>query len=695
MKKNGEESAELFIYDEIDSSGMYGVSAREVVSALNELKGVKNLDVRINSGGGDVFDGIAIYEALRRFPANIHVHVDGLAASAASVIAMAGDTRSISLGGFYMIHRASGLVYGDDEDMRKMADILGNITNQIANIYADRTGMEPDELKAMIASETWMNAEESIKNNFATEVAFDVAAEAVSNEAINAKLENAKKAFSSGVKAKATLLQAPRNSAASPPPEPDRKQAAQPTKPPTSGAFLLSKNQPQNERSDPMNREAVLRERLETATIKAEQIKQKADAEERDLTKQEVSAIRELNEEMSDIHDQIDALKIVAQATERLAAPQGRKTVEAAPAVKPQAGQTTVIGSVASKRTDGGFTNGFSEFALAVRNVFTGGTRDERLFRNVETSYGTGGVGAEGGFAIPEDFRSQIQSNAIDQDPLISRCFQLPTASRQVTLPTHESQPWGTDSVQEYWTGEGASISRSKFAMSQVTIQLNKVAVLSFVTEELLEDAPALQAALSRDATAKINFAISNAIVRGTGSQQPLGFLNAPCLVTTAKETAGGAQTADTIVIENINKMYAAMPPRNRSNAVWLVHPDAEPALWLGDFHTTGDPIGRAPGTLPNSPFGTLMGRPVIPHEVCETVGDLGDIMFVDLSEYALPMKQGGLKAQTSMHLAFDQDLMAFKFTMRIGGAPLWQGPIDSRDGSFDRGPFVALAARA
>lgn len=693
MKRSGAESAELYIYSEIDSSGVYGVSARDVVKALGELKGVKSLDVRINSGGGDVFDGIAIYEALRRFPGNVHVYVDGLAASAASVIAMAGNTRSISLGGFFMVHKASGLVYGNDEDMRAMADILENITNQIGNIYAERTGVSYDDVRPMIAAETWLNAEDSLKNGFATEIIYDAGATAVSRDAMTAKLENAKKAFSSGVKMKATLLMAPQTSAATPPPEPDRDDADQSSnQPPQSEAFLISNNLNQK-RSDPMNREAVLRENLETATIKAEQIKNDATQASRGLTPDEIKAIKELKGEMDSIEAELEALKIVNDATQRLAAPQPRKEA-IAPASKPAANATTVIGSVAAKRTDGGFTGGFSEFATAVRNVFTGGNRDERLFRNTETTFGSGGVGAEGGFAIPEDFRREIQSNAIDQDPLIQRVYQLPTNSRQVTLPTHESQPWASDSLQSYFTGEGAAATRSKFAMNQVTIQLYKATVFTLVTEEMLEDAPALQTAIGRDAASKLNFAVSHSIVRGSGVNQPLGFLNAPSLVTVAKETAGSAQTADTITVENVTKMYAAMPARNRGNAVWLVHPDAEAQLWQGKWHASAEPIGYAPGTLPNQPFGVLFGRPVIPHEVCETVGDLGDIIFVDLSQYALPMKQGGIRSATSMHLAFDQDLMAFKWSIRFGGAPLWQGPIDSRDGTFDRGPFVALAAR-
>ena len=105
-------------------------------------------------------------------------------------------------------------------------------------------------------------------------------------------------------------------------------------------------------------------------------------------------------------------------------------------------------------------------------------------------------------------------------------------------------------------------------------------------------------------------------------------------------------------------------------------------------------PVYLPPGGLSNNPYGTLFGRPVIPHQVCETVGDVFDIGFVDLSQYLALIKAGGLKSQTSIHLWFDQDLTAFKFTLRIGGQPWWASSVASRDGSFALSPFVTLAAR-
>ncbi len=111
-------------------------------------------------------------------------------------------------------------------------------------------------------------------------------------------------------------------------------------------------------------------------------------------------------------------------------------------------------------------------------------------------------------------------------------------------------------------------------------------------------------------------------------------------------------------------------------------------------------PIYVPPGGFSASPYGLLMGRPVIPHQVCESIGDLGDVMFVDPQQYLTLTRTGGgrdangVKSDVSMHLWFDQDLLAYKTTIRIGGQPWWSVNTPSRAGAFQQSPFVLLAAR-
>lgn len=155
---------------------------------------------------------------------------------------------------------------------------------------------------------------------------------------------------------------------------------------------------------------------------------------------------------------------------------------------------------------------------------------------------------------------------------------------------------------------------------------------------------------------------------------------------------AGADRLADTIVAENVVKMASRMPVASRRNGVWLVHPDAEPQLPL---MTIGDqPVFTGPGGFRDDPFGRLLVRPVIPHQVAETLGDVGDLMFCDFTQYLTAVKASGLRSETSIHLWFDQDMTAFRFIIRVAGMPWWSEVTTSRDGNFTQSPFVVLAAR-
>lgn len=160
--------AELLIYEDI-GEGFWtsGITAQDFMKDLKALGDVKTIDVRINSNGGSVFDGIAIYNALRRHSATKNVFVDGIAASIASVIAMSGDTITMGEGTFIMVHRASGLAVGNASDMRELADVLEGIDTQLADIYAQRTGLALQTVADMMEAETWMNAQEAIGKGFA------------------------------------------------------------------------------------------------------------------------------------------------------------------------------------------------------------------------------------------------------------------------------------------------------------------------------------------------------------------------------------------------------------------------------------------------------------------------------------------------------------------------------------------------
>ncbi len=169
MKARANE-AEVYIYEDVGEGWFGGVSAKQFTIDLKALGAVETINLHINSFGGEVFEGVAIYRALVDHPAKVISHIDGVAASIASVIAMAGDEIRITEAGMMMIHEASGGVFGRSSDMRKIADLLDTITNTIADVYEARTQQDRDAILAWMAEEKWFTAAEAVELLFADTV---------------------------------------------------------------------------------------------------------------------------------------------------------------------------------------------------------------------------------------------------------------------------------------------------------------------------------------------------------------------------------------------------------------------------------------------------------------------------------------------------------------------------------------------
>ena len=156
--------AEVAIYDEI---GAYGVSAKGFPGELGALPEGTPVDLRLNSPGGSVFDAVAIHNAIKRHEGTVTVWIDGIAASAASYIAMAGDEIVMPENAFLMIHDPAGLVMGTAEDMRAMAEALVNVKGSLVSGYAAKSGRTPAEVSALMSAETWFDASDAVAQGFA------------------------------------------------------------------------------------------------------------------------------------------------------------------------------------------------------------------------------------------------------------------------------------------------------------------------------------------------------------------------------------------------------------------------------------------------------------------------------------------------------------------------------------------------
>lgn len=167
MKASSNSAADIYIYDEI---GFWGVTAQSFAASLRELGDISHINLHIHSPGGDVFDGIAIYNLLNTHPASKTVYIDGLAASMASVIAMVGNPVIMPENAMMMIHKPWGVSGGDANDMRGYADLLDKVEAVLIPSYAKKTGKTPEELAGMLGEETWMTAQECIEHGFADQL---------------------------------------------------------------------------------------------------------------------------------------------------------------------------------------------------------------------------------------------------------------------------------------------------------------------------------------------------------------------------------------------------------------------------------------------------------------------------------------------------------------------------------------------
>lgn len=164
-------TAELYLYDQIGQSFWGdGISAKMVIEAIKSAGNVDTINVRINSQGGDVFEGFAIYNAFTRFPGRIEVDIDSEAASIASIIAMSGDVIRIAENAMVMIHDPVSLAMGTSEDLRSHADTMDQVRGNLVATYVKRTQQKEAKVSDWMHAETWFTASEAVQYGFADQV---------------------------------------------------------------------------------------------------------------------------------------------------------------------------------------------------------------------------------------------------------------------------------------------------------------------------------------------------------------------------------------------------------------------------------------------------------------------------------------------------------------------------------------------
>lgn len=168
------DKSEIWLYDEIGKNWFgEGIGAKEFLAEINAIKS-PHIDMHINSPGGAVFEGAAIYNAIKRHPATVHTYIDGIAASIASVIALAGDRIIMAANALFMIHNPSGMAFGTAEEMRKTADILDKVCGTMIGTYMEKSGKTEAEIKALLDAQTFMDADEAMEAGFCDEIGLEM-----------------------------------------------------------------------------------------------------------------------------------------------------------------------------------------------------------------------------------------------------------------------------------------------------------------------------------------------------------------------------------------------------------------------------------------------------------------------------------------------------------------------------------------
>ena len=426
----------------------------------------------------------------------------------------------------------------------------------------------------------------------------------------------------------------------------------------------------------------------------------KAKSENRDFNEEETAKANALGSEINDTKAKIASKEAAIAAFANASALSTPSPVPVSHAPALPTGERALSTSVRERVSDDP-RNGFKslgEFATIVKSASAGNMSDERLRIMSAASGMNESQGADGGFLVPQEFATQIWDGGgmNDANSLLQECDVIPVTGSGITIPANAETSRVNDSrvggMKGRWMDEAAQLTSGRPKFRNLSLTPKKLGVLVYATDELLADAQALSAYITKAAGEEINFCVGDAIINGNGAGKPLGVLNSGAYVTVSKESG---QAADTLLAENVFKMFARIHPRFRSQAKWYLNQDVIPYLPLLKIGDTPIYVAPGVGAAQNLDTGLLLGRPVVELEYSKTLGDLGDVIFGAFKGYAAAIKRGeGVQAAASIHLRFDYGETAFRFTFRVDGQPYLKTPITPANGTNTVGHFVVLEAR-
>jgi len=340
------------------------------------------------------------------------------------------------------------------------------------------------------------------------------------------------------------------------------------------------------------------------------------------------------------------------------------------------------------------------EQLAAVAGAAQNPMRTHQGLSDIQAALGSSeGVASDGGFLVQPDFEQELLVETYKTALLVGKTDRRPISANanglKLNAVDETSRVDGSryGGMLAYWTAEAAAFIATKPKFRQMELILQKLTGLYYATDEELKDITALGANITAWFAEEFGFKLDDALIRGGGAGMPLGVLGHPGTVSVAKE---GGQTAKTITKGNIEAMYARMRANSLSNAEWDINQDVWPALFgLSQIVGVGGvPVYVPAGGMSMAPYGTLLGRPVVPIEQAQTLGTVGDIIFADWNQY-LMIEKGGIEAASSIHVQFLTDETVFRFILRTDGQPKRINTLTPFKGSNTLSSFVTLDTRA
>lgn len=326
-------------------------------------------------------------------------------------------------------------------------------------------------------------------------------------------------------------------------------------------------------------------------------------------------------------------------------------------------------------------------------------TGESRRLAGLIAAAGTDELSTFSPTPVPDQFAGSLLDRMFDFSRVAKRCRKVPVGGGGVQLPAFRESSRVDGSrlggVSSYWLAETQAPPTSRATFQQIKVATGSLVVIIPVSEELVGRAPSLGDTLMQAAAEEIAVVTDSAIIQGNGVGKPCGILSDSCVIEVAKESG---QASGTLLRENVLKMLERLWPYSDSNAVWFCSRSAQRALLNSTAEgliNPGDGLVRFNNSGTEGATMSLAGIPLIVLEQCPPVGQRGDLILADCSQYVLG-DRGAVRRSDSLHVRYENHEHVFKFWYEVDGRPVWASPVSAMNGTdATQSPFVVLETRS